>query len=385
MVYYIIPAILLILFFSNNLHVMKIKIFIPVLVSLVLTGCQDKFYSEEDFSSVNKIDSHIHIGSDDGVFEEQAADDNFVLITLNVDHGDSANLRKQFNLASLSAQKYPGRISFGPSFLFDTTGWGTDEWSKKIISRLEKDLSAPGVITVKIWKNIGMTLRDREGNFIMVDDPGLQPVIDFIKGKGFPITGHLGEPRNCWLPLDEMTVRSDSGYFAEHPQYHMYIHPEYPSYEEQIRARDNMLEANPDLVFIGCHLGSLEWNVDSLADRLDKYPNIAVDMSARICHLQYQTVEEREKVRDFCIRYQDRLLYGTDVGYGGGNPEGFRKRMHETWVDDWKYFTTDEEMTSDLFNGKFRGLKLPEEVIDKIYYENAVRWYKLLINNPGNL
>jgi len=166
----------------------------------------------------------------------------------------------------------------------------------------------------------------------------------------------------------------------------MYIHPEYPSYEDQIRARDNMLEANPDLTFIGCHLGSLEWNVDSLADRLDKYPNMAVDMSARICHLQYQTVNEREKVRDFCIRYHDRLLYGTDVGYGGsGNPDGFRKRIHETWLDDWKYFTTDEEMTSELFKGKFKGLKLPAEVIDKIYYDNAVKWYKLPVNNPGNL
>jgi len=358
------------------------RLLLPILVFIisVFTGCSSNYYTMDDFQSASKIDSHIHIGSDDGVFEEQAADDNFILITLNVDHSDSANLRRQFNLASLSAQKYPGKVFFGPSFLFDTTAWGTDEWSSKVISQLEQDLSAPGVITVKIWKNIGMTLRDREGNFIMVDDPGLQPVIDFIKGKGFPITGHLGEPRNCWLPLKEMTVSSDSGYFASHPQYHMYIHPEYPSYEDQIKARDNMLEAFPGLTFIGCHLGSLEWNVDSLADRLDKYPNMAVDMSARICHLQYQTVEEREKVRDFCIKYQDRLLYGTDVGYGGGgNPDGFRKRIHETWLDDWKYFTTDEEMTSDLFRGKFRGLKLPKEVIDKIYRENAVSWYRLQI------
>lgn len=218
---------------------MRLSGFITACIIIFIAGCSSNYYTIDDFQSVPKIDSHIHIGTDDGVFEEQAADDNFVLITLNVDHGDSANLRRQFNLASLSAQKYPGRVSFGPSFLFDTTGWGTDEWSSMIISRLEEDLSAPGVITVKIWKNNGMTLRDREGNFIMVDDPGLQPVIDFIKGKGFPITGHLGEPLNCWLPL--------------------------------------------------------------------------------------------------------------------------------------------EEMTSDLFNGKFRGLKLPKEVIDKIYRENAVSWYRLKI------
>jgi len=363
----------------------KFFLLLFILVLLLTVSCNN-FYSEKDFQSVLKIDSHVHIGTDDGLFEEQAATDNFLLITLNVDHSDSANLRKQFNYAYQSAVKHPGKVFFGPSFLFDTAGWGTGEWSKKIISQLDKDISSPGVITVKIWKNIGMTLRDREGNFIMVDDPGLKPVIDFIKGKGLPITGHLGEPRNCWLPLDEMTVSSDSSYFTEHPQYHMFLHPEYPSYEDQIRARDNMLAANSDLTFIGCHLGSLEWNIDSLALRLNKYPNMAVDMSARICHLQYQSSENRERVRDFCIKYQDRLLYGTDVGYGGsGSPDGFKNYVHDTWLDDWQYFTTDEEMTSDLFNGKFRGLKLPEEVIDKIYYENAVRWYKLPVNNPGNL
>ena len=138
--------------------------------------------------------------------------------------------------------------------------------------------------------------------------------INFIKSKGIPVTGHLGEPRNCWLPLSEMTVRGDSNYFARNMQYHMFLHPEYPSYEDQINARDNMVRNNPDLIFVGCHLASLEWNVDSLAARLDRYPGMAVDMSARICHLQYQSAKDRSRVRNFIIKYQDRLLYGTDTG-----------------------------------------------------------------------
>ncbi|HQK70881.1 MAG TPA: amidohydrolase family protein [Bacteroidales bacterium] len=357
---------------------MKYHIFLPALLLIVLQGCV--YYFEDDFAKVPKVDSHIHINSDDGVFEEIAAADNFILISLNVDHGDSASVRKQYEYAVASVQKHPGRVFFGPTFYFDTAGWGTEEWSSKIIAQLDKDLSAPGAVTVKIWKNIGMVLRDRSGKFIMVDDPGLDPVVNFIKGKGFPITGHLGEPRNCWLPLAEMTVRSDSSYFARNPQYHMYLHPEYPSYEDQINARDRFLEKNPDLTFIGCHLGSLEWNVDSLAKRLDKFPNMAVDMSARICHLQYQALTNRKKVRDFCIKYQDRLLYGTDVGYSGSNnPEAFKKRMHETWLDDWKFFTSSLMMTSDKFDGKFAGLKLPRKVVDKIYFKNAVKWYKLKI------
>jgi predicted TIM-barrel fold metal-dependent hydrolase len=356
---------------------MKLKVLFPLLFSLLISGCDNRYYSDKDYPLLLKIDSHVHIDSDKGYFEDAAKQDNFILITLNVDHSDSASLNKQLHYAILSAGNHPGRVFYGPSFLFDTTGWGTDVWCKKVISYLDKSISH-GAVTVKIWKNIGMTVRDRSGRFIMVDDPGLDPVIEFIKSKGLPVTGHLGEPRNCWLPLNKMTVSSDSSYFAEHPEYHMFLHPEYPSYEEQIKARDHLLEKNPDLKFIGCHLGSLEWNVDSLAKRLDKYPNMAVDMSARICHLQYQSARDRRKVRDFCIKYQNRLLYGTDSGdEGEADPERFRKSMHDIWLDDWKYFTTDREMTSVTFRGKFTGLKLPKEVVDKIYRENAIKWYKL--------
>jgi predicted TIM-barrel fold metal-dependent hydrolase len=356
---------------------MRISLLLLLFPCLFFSGCQSGYYSENDFGSLTKIDSHVHINGNTGYFEEVAAEDNFILITLGVDHGDSANISRQHESAGYSAEKHPGRVFYGPTFLFDTAAWGTPEWSRKIIAGLENDLSRGG-ITVKIWKNIGMTVRDRSGRFIMVDDPGLDPVIDYIKGRGLPITGHLGEPRNCWLPLDQMTVSSDSSYFARNPHYHMFLHPEYPSYEDQINARDNILAKHPDLTFIGCHLASLEWNVDSLAKRLDRFPNMAVDMSARICHLQYQSAQDRKRVRDFCIKYQDRLLYGTDVGdSGNSDPDRFRKSMHETWLDDWKYFTSDDEMTSDKFRGKFTGLMLPKEVVDKIYNKNAVKWYKL--------
>ncbi len=356
---------------------MRISLLFLLFHCVIFSGCRNGYYSEKDFGSLTKIDSHVHINGNTGYFEEVAAEDNFILITLGVDHGDSANISRQHESAAYSAEKHPGKVFYGPTFLFDTAGWGTPDWSSKVISGLEKDLSQGG-ITVKIWKNIGMTVRDRSGRFIMVDDPALDPVIDYIKGRGLPVTGHLGEPRNCWLPLDQMTVSSDSSYFARNPHYHMFLHPEYPSYEDQINARDNMLAKHPDLTFIGCHLASLEWNVDSLAKRLDRFPNMAVDMSARICHLQYQSALDRKRVRDFCITYQDRLLYGTDVGdSGNSDPEQFKKSMHETWLDDWKYFTSDDEMTSDKFRGTFRGLQLPKEVVDKIFKENAVKWYKL--------
>src|SRR5450759_1575794 len=358
---------------------MKNSIIFLTIATLSIAGCQSNFYTEKDYQSVLKIDSHVHVNSEKGFFEDQALKENFRLITLNVDHSDSSSVRQQLDWALISTKKYPGKVFYGATFYFDTAGWGTDAWSKKIISHLNRNISG-GAISVKLWKNIGMTVRDKNGKFIMVDDPALKPVMDFIISQNLPITGHLGEPRNCWLPLSEMTVRSDSSYFAENPQYHMFLLPEYPTYDDQINARDHLLELHPDLKFVGCHLGSLEWNVDEIAKRLDKFPNLAVDMAARICHLQYQSAKDRKSVRDFCIKYQERLLYGTDLSDNGSdNGEKVAKWMHDTWFDDWKYFTSKDKMTSDEFKGTFEGLQLPKEVVRKIYAENAIRRYRLNI------
>jgi hypothetical protein len=223
-----------------------------------------------------------------------------------------------------------------------------------------------------------MEARDSSGNLIMVDDPKFDPVIQFVIDNHKTVLGHLGEPKNCWLPVDQMTVNNDKEYFKNHPQYHMQLHPEMPTYEQQIQARDNFLERHPDLIFVGAHLGSLEWSVDELAKRLDKFPNMAVDMAARIPHLQYQSIADYDKVRNFIIHYQDRLIYATDSGINmKSDPEQTKKHVHETWMNDWKYFVTDETMTSATVNGEFNGLKLSQKIIDKIYRENAVKWFQI--------
>jgi hypothetical protein len=355
------------------------KICLPILFVLLLAGCKDSFYTEGDFPSVPKADAHVHINRSNGYFLEEAGIDNFILISINVDAADSADVEKQYLSSTALVKLNPGKVFYSTTFHFDTAGWGTGEWGRRTVDQLSRHLGE-NPVSVKIWKNIGMTVRDRSGKFIMADDPGLDTVMNYIISKKLPVTGHLGEPRNCWLPLDRMTISGDSSYFAEHPEYHMYLHPDYPSYDDQIKARDNLLEKHPDLIFIGCHLGSLEWNVDELAKRLDKYPNMAVDMAARVCHLQYQAMTDNKKVRDFCIKYQDRLLYGTDLSDNDSDQWAvLQKRMHVTWTDDWKFFVTDGKMTSWNFRGAFNGLHLPREVVDKIFYRNAVKWYKLKV------
>jgi predicted TIM-barrel fold metal-dependent hydrolase len=355
------------------------RYYLSILFLLALAGCKNGFYTEGDFPSVLKADAHVHINTLKGYFEEQAKSDNFLLLTLNVDVADSYEIEKQYTAAVESASKNLGRVFYSTTFHFDTAGWGTERWNKIALENLGKYLQFRPA-SIKLWKNIGMTVRDKKGKFIMVDDPRLDPVINYIIKKGLPVTGHLGEPRNCWLPLDKMTISGDSSYYAQNPRYHMYLHPDYPSYDDQINARDSLLAKHPDLVFIGCHLGSLEWNVDELAKRLDKYPNMAVDMAARICHLQYQAMIDNKKIRDFCIKYQDRLLYGTDLSDGDApDKTGLQKRIHETWTNDWKFFVTEEKMTTGNFRGTFNGLHLPREVVDKIFYLNTLKWYKLKV------
>jgi predicted TIM-barrel fold metal-dependent hydrolase len=218
--------------------------------------------------------------------------------------------------------------------------------------------------------------RDKKGKLIMIDHARFDPIFKMLAEKNIRVLGHLGEPKNCWLPLEEMTTNNDRNYFREHPQYHMYQHPDLPTYEEQIAARDRMLEKNPDLTFIGAHVGSLEWSVDELAKRLDKFPNMAVDLAARMGQIFYQTHANREKVREFFIKYQDRMIYATDMGASGNETkESLAKELHDTWMRDWTFFVSDDSLTSTLVNDPYQGLKLPKQVVEKIFSGNAKKWF----------
>src|SRR5580765_3054567 len=109
---------------------------------------------------------------------------------------------------------------------------------------------------------------------------------------------------------------------------------------------------------------------------------MAVDMAARITHLQYQAKINWQKVHDFCITYQDRLLYATDIVVNGTESAiAIKKHAHGIWLNDWRFFTTNEKMQSSEVEGGFNGLKLPRTVIDKIYCKNAERWFPGVTKN----
>lgn len=349
---------------------------IPSLFALtIVIGCSGDYYSENDFKSVKKIDTHMHLQAESTILSELAKEDNFKLVNVMVDVPDYPPLDDQEKFALHQVRAFPEQVNYLSAFTlqhFDSSGW-TDE----TIARLKSSFDN-GALGIKIWKNIGMVYKDSADNFIMIDNPRFDHVIQYVIDQNKTVMGHLGEPKNCWLPVEQMTVNGDKSYFKNHPEYHMYLHPEFPSYEDQINARDRFLARHPDMRFVGAHLGSLEYDVDSLAKRLDQFPNMAVDMAARISHLQYQSKANKEKVRNFIVKYHDRLIYATDSGISSDSkPEQSKNELHQRWLSDWKYFVTDQPMTVDEVDGEFQGLKLPKNVIDDIYYNNAVKWFNI--------
>lgn len=358
---------------SKSMH-----IFLATVSAFFMLSCQSGYYTEADFFKVPKIDAHVHVLTTDASVQHHAVQENLKLITINVNASEDVKLQR--DTAFALRKKFPEQVNYLATFAFDTATWNTPEWEKKTMAELEQNISG-GAVGVKLWKNIGMTERDRAGNFIMVSNSRFDTVLSFIEQKGLPLTGHLGEPKNCWLAIDSMTVNNDKRYFTRHPEYHMYLHPEYPGYQDQLDARDSMLTKHPNLKFIGCHLGSQEWDVEELAKTLDRFPNMAVDLAARICHLQYQSAENKDKVRNFLISYQDRILYGTDISYSGNRPDSsFYAGIQATRIKDWNYFAGDMELKSRDVNATFTGLHLPKQVVDKIFYLNAVKWYSLAEN-----
>ncbi len=321
------------------------------------------------YAKMPKIDAHVHIRVEDPAIIKAAENENFRLFSICVRSSSRANIDKQLYFAEKMHSEFPEELAFATTFSMEN--FGQDGWQETVIDSLKRDFEN-GAVAVKVWKDIGMTFRDSLGNFILIDDPRFDPVLDFIESSGKTLIAHQGEPKNCWLPLDSMTVNNDRNYFKENPQYHMYLHPDYPSYETLIAARNHMLAKHPGLRVVGAHLASLEWSVDELGKCLDKYPNLAVDMAARVCHFQ---VQDRQKVRDFLAKYSDRILYGTDFAINEkDNMEEQIAAMDKAWQSDWDYFSSGEKMTSPDVNGAFRGLALKEDVLRKIYNDNALHW-----------
>jgi predicted TIM-barrel fold metal-dependent hydrolase len=331
-------------------------------------------YTMADYAKVAKIDAHMHLHNPEATFIEAARRQNFKVLTINVDYPDFPTIDEQQRVAIALHAAFPTTVAFVGTFPVD--GSEQPGWAERTERRIDAAVKA-GAVGIKVWKNIGMSLRDSKGQLVMIDDPRFRPVFDHLEATGVPLLGHQGEPNNCWLPLEQMTVNNDREYFRQHPQYHMALHPEMPRWEDQIAARDRMLDQHAKLRFIGMHMASLERNVDELAAFLERYPNAVVDVAARIGQIQYQGQRDREKVRRFFIRYQDRLLYGSDIEQEPTQPGAeMAAETAKAWREQWRYFVTDDTFEVPEVDGPVRGLALPRGVIDKLYRINAEHAFK---------
>ncbi|WP_335966551.1 amidohydrolase family protein [Galbibacter sp. PAP.153] len=321
------------------------------------------------------IDAHVHLNTRSEAKMELAKKYGVSFLSINTDIPFFEKLKDQEQVIHDLLDKYPGSTKFITSF--DTQYWNTERWLPHALAQIKKGIEN-GAVGVKIWKNIGMdpVIKDLDGNFVLLDDERFNTIYQYLVDNDILLIGHQGEPRNCWLPLEEMTVDSDRDYFSQHPEYHMHLLPEYPSYEEQMKARDNILKKFPNLKYVGLHLFSMEWSIDEVAKRLDTFPNTMTDLAERICHIQLQARENHEKVRDFFIKYQDRIIYGTDVIDDGQITEKeIARKFERLWKAHWDFFATNKTLEAPEFKGAFQGLELPVAVLEKIFYKNAIKTY----------
>lgn len=270
------------------------------------------------------------------------------------------------------AQEHPQRYAWCTSF--DPPDFAASEYAEGVIEQLERDFDA-GAVACKFWKNIGMEIKKPDGTFLMIDDALFDPIYDYLARSEHTALMHIADPLASWQPPDEQNPHFN--YYSQHSEWHMHLKPDYPTHEQLMDARDRVLERFPKLRVVGAHLASLEHDVAEVTKRLERFPNFAVDTSARILDLALQ---DRDDVHAFFLKYQDRILFGTDLVEMkplSSASEEKRDEAVEELVSRIKltlsFFGSEDELE---FRGRrIKGLGLPQQVVDKVTRLNAVNYY----------
>ncbi len=327
------------------------------------------------FEALLKIDAHSHVFDDDPRFP--ALFRRLNVRTINVcNNGTDGHLAPMHRIALDLSRRHPDVFPFEATF--DLLRRDEPTYTRDVIDHLGRMFDA-GAVGVKIWKEIGIDIKTPDGRFILPDDPRFAPIYAFIAARGKVLHAHLAEPIDAWRPLDPASPHYN--YYSQNPQWHLHGKSEYPSHEAIIAARDRILAQHPKLTVLGAHLGSLEHDLDAIADRLDRYPNFHIEVSARTRNL---TRHPSERVRAFFLKYQDRILYGLDSSWKpflasrpAGEPQrlGHLNRLELQYRADYSYYAGSGEITYN--NRQVQALALPRAVLEKFYHRNAQRLYRL--------
>lgn len=222
-----------------------------------------------------------------------------------------------------------------------------------------------GVRGIKIFKDLGLTLRDKSGTLVPIDDPRLDVLWQTAADLGLPVLIHTADPVAFFAPIDESNERWMQ--LKRHPDWSFYG-PQFPPRDQLLAQFDRIVEKHPRTTFITAHLGNYAEDLAQLGARLDKYPNLYADISAREAEWGRQPYTARK----FFIQYADRLLFGTDRYPGQPQQPRYRTyfRILETDDEYFDYYENDFPPTGEW---KVYGLFLPDDVLKKIYHDNAAK------------
>lgn len=313
-----------------------------------------------NFPKFPVIDVHNHLGGGSGVLTQervkrylQDMDDAGVRTVVNLDGGWDDKLTETVTALD---EAHPGRfLTFA---LINLNGFDEAGWSKRETDRLRKSFEA-GAKGLKFHKTLGLSYRNQAGKLLTVDDERLDPIWALCGEWKRPVMIHTSDPAAFFTPLDRYNERWHE--LNAHPNW-LFHGEQFPSRDELLEQRNRAIAKHPETTFIGAHFGNNPEDLEAVGKWLDQYPNFYVDIDARINELGRQPYS----CRRFFIKYQDRILFGTDT-----TPKADAYRLYYRFLEtDDEYFDTAESHHRQGF-WMIYGIFLPDVVLEKIYYANA--------------
>lgn len=242
------------------------------------------------------------------------------------------------------------------------------EWAAK---RLETQVSL-GAQGLKVWKPFGLSVRDHQGALVRVDDERLDLIWQQAAALKIPVLVHVGDPVAFFEPLDATNERYEE--LQAHPDW-QFPSPPYPSFEFIINGFANLVRRHPETTFIGAHVGCYAENLAWVSNLLDSCPNLYVDISGRINELGRQPYTSRR----FFLQHSDRILFGLD------EPASIdRYQLYYRFLETQdEYFSYSFEENFGQGRWRIYGLTLPDEVLQKVYFQNARQALNLVSSALG--
>jgi predicted TIM-barrel fold metal-dependent hydrolase len=271
-------------------------------------------------------------------------------VLINLSGGSGARLKQMVD--SLKG-RHPKR--FGVFANVEFAGIGSPDWGRRAAQQLEADVRN-GAQGLKFFKNFGLSVKTPDGKRVPVDDPALNPVFETCARLGIPVLIHVGDPGPFFEPVDRFNER-----WLELTTLPNRRHPPPPTFEELNGERDRLIARHPKVNFIVAHLGWHGNDLGRLGGLMDKYPNFYTEVGAVLAELGRQPFTGRE----FLTRYQDRVLFGKDSYQPDEYP--YYWRVFETRDDYFDYYRDYHAFW------KLYGIDLPDEVLKKVYYRNALK------------